>query len=86
MHSRELDSILAKLRPVIGDMADAFWLAAVLDPGQQKDINAVARAMAAELLGESYVGEHILLEPGRGISGRPGVPDPDSTWGHTQSP
>jgi len=55
--------VLAKLQPVIGEMADAFWLAAILDPDQQRDVHAVAQAMAAELLDESYVAKHILLEP-----------------------
>jgi hypothetical protein len=63
MHREEFDSILAKLRPVIGDMADAFWLGALLDPARRQDLEAVARAMAAELLDESYVAKHILLEP-----------------------
>jgi len=63
MHPEELNSLLSKLRPVIGELADAFWLGALLDPSQQKDINAVARAMAAELLDETYTGKHILLEP-----------------------
>ena len=63
MYSEEFKNTLAKLRPVIGEMADAFWLAALLDPEQQKDMHAVAQAMAAELLDESYIGKHILLEP-----------------------
>ena len=63
MYSEEFKSLLAKLRPVIGEMADAFWLTALLDPHQEKNIQAVAQAMAAELLDESYVGKHILLEP-----------------------
>jgi hypothetical protein len=63
MHHEEFDSTLAKLRPVIGDMADAFWLGALLDPARREDLEAVARAMAAELLDESYVAKHILLEP-----------------------
>lgn len=63
MHSEEFKSLLAKLRPVIGEMADAFWLAAILDPEREKDVKAVAQAMAAELLEESYIGRHILLEP-----------------------
>jgi len=63
MYSTEFKDLLAKLRPVIGEMADAFWLATLLDPGQEKDIHAVAQAMAAELLDESYIGRNILLEP-----------------------
>jgi len=63
MYSTEFKELLAKLRPVIGEMADAFWLATLLDPGQEKDIHAVAQAMAAELLDESYIGRNILLEP-----------------------
>jgi len=63
MHPEEFKSLLAKLRPVIGEMADAFWLSTLLDPNQEKDIHAVAQALAAELLDESYVGKHILLEP-----------------------
>ncbi|RKY12778.1 MAG: hypothetical protein DRP65_00215 [Planctomycetota bacterium] len=63
MYSKEFKDLLAKLRPVIGDMADAFWLAVLLDPGQEKDIRAVAQALATELLDEGYVGRHILLEP-----------------------
>ena len=63
MYPDEFKSLLAKLRPVIGEMADAFWLTAVLDPARQKDIHAVAQAMAAELLDESYTSTHILLEP-----------------------
>jgi hypothetical protein len=63
MHSEEFKSLLAKLRPVIGEMADAFWLSTLLDPNQEKDIHAVAQALAAELLDESYVGKHVLLEP-----------------------
>lgn len=63
MYSEEFKSLLAKLRPVIGEMADAFWLTTLLDPTQQKDVHAVAQALAAELLDESYVGKHILLEP-----------------------
>jgi len=63
MYSTEFKELLAKLRPVIGEMADAFWLATLLDPAQEKDIHAVAQAMAAELLDESYIGRNILLEP-----------------------
>jgi DNA-binding MarR family transcriptional regulator len=63
MHYEEFKDTLAKLKPVIGEMADAFWLAALLDPEQQKDVHAVARAMAAELLDESYMTRHVLLEP-----------------------
>jgi len=63
MYSKEFKDLLAKLRPVIGDMADAFWLAVLLDPGREKDIRAVAQALATELLDESYIGKHILLEP-----------------------
>ncbi len=63
MYSEEFKSLLAKLRPVIGEMADAFWLTALLDPHQEQNIHAVAQAMAAELLDESYVRKHILLEP-----------------------
>jgi len=50
-------------RTSFGEMVDAFWLTALLDPTRQKDVHAVAQALAAELLGESYIGEHILLEP-----------------------
>ncbi|MBN2331036.1 MAG: ATP-binding protein [Candidatus Aenigmarchaeota archaeon] len=63
MYHEEFKSLLAKLRPVIGDMADAFWLTTLLDPDRQRDIHAVASALAAELLDESYAGRHILLEP-----------------------
>lgn len=63
MYQEEFESLLAKLRPVIGELADAFWLATILDPSQQKDMHAVAQAIAAELLDESYIGRHILLEP-----------------------
>ncbi len=63
MYFKEFKSLLAKLRPVIGELADAFWLATLLDPSQEKDMHAVAQAMAAELLNESYIGRHILLEP-----------------------
>jgi hypothetical protein len=63
MNSEEFNSLLAKLRPVIGNMADAFWLTAILDPSRQEDIYAVAQAMASELLDESYKCKHILLEP-----------------------
>jgi len=63
MHDDDFKQTLAKLRPVIGDMADAFWLSSILDPTQKHDVQAVSQALAAELLGESYVGEHILLEP-----------------------
>jgi len=63
MYSKEFKSLLAKLRPVIGDMADAFWLGAILDPDRRNDIHATALALAAELLDEGYIGKHILLEP-----------------------
>jgi len=63
MYSTEFKDLLAKLRPVIGEMADAFWLATLLDPSQEKDVHAVAQALAAELLDESYIGRNILLEP-----------------------
>ena len=63
MHVEDFKSILSKLRPVIGELADAFWLTTLLDPSQQNDIHAVAQAMAAQLLEESYTGKHILLEP-----------------------
>lgn len=62
MHD-DFHDTLAKLRPAIGEMADALWLTALLDPTRSKDVHAVARAMAAELLGEDYIGRHILLEP-----------------------
>lgn len=63
MNSDDFKDTLARLRPVIGDMADAFWLTALLDPSQQKGVQAVARALASELLGESYIGQHVLLQP-----------------------
>jgi hypothetical protein len=63
MYRKEFKKLLEKLRPVIGEMADAFWLGALLEPERQRDIYAVAQALAAELLDESYTGEHILLEP-----------------------
>ena len=63
MYPEEFKSVLAKLRPVIGEMADAFWLATLLEPERQKDIHAIAQAMAAELLDESYMKNQILLEP-----------------------
>jgi len=63
MYHEEFKSLLSKLRPVIRELADAFWLTTLLDPDQQKDVHAVAQAMAAELLDESYTGKHILLEP-----------------------
>jgi len=63
MYPEQFKTLLAKLRPVIGEMADAFWLATLLDPSQEKDVHAVAQALAAELLDESYITKHILLEP-----------------------
>jgi len=63
MSHDDFDDTLAKLRPVIGEMADALWLAALLDPSRRKDLHAVAEAMAAEVLGESYIARHLLLEP-----------------------
>ncbi len=59
----DFHDILAKLRPVIGETADALWLTALLDPSRHEDVRAVARAMAAELLGEDYARQHLLLEP-----------------------
>jgi hypothetical protein len=63
MYQKEFESLLAKLRPAIGELADAFWLASLLDPQQTKDIHAVAQAMAAEVLGEEYENKQVLLEP-----------------------
>ena len=63
MHQGEFDDLLAKLRPIIGETVDAFWLSTLLDPDRQKDIHAVAKALAAEVLGESYGDKRILLEP-----------------------
>lgn len=63
MNSEEFKSLLAKLRPVIGEMADAFWLGTILEPERTNDIQAVAQALAAELLDESYIARNILLEP-----------------------
>jgi len=70
VHSSDFESTLAKLRPVIGEMADAFWLSSLFDPEQQQDIHAVAKAMAAELLGETYGEGQILLEPPQGYRQR----------------
>lgn len=63
MLSDNFQSILAKLRPVIGEMADTLWMTALLDPAREQDMHAVAQALAAEVLGESYIDRHILLEP-----------------------
>jgi len=63
MYRKEFKELLAKLRPVIGEMADALWLGTILDPHQANDIQAVAQALASELLDEDYVERHILLEP-----------------------
>jgi Helicase HerA, central domain len=63
MLSENFQSLLAKLRPVIGEMADTLWLTALLDPARQQDMHAVAQALSAEVLGESYIERHILLEP-----------------------
>jgi hypothetical protein len=63
MNDEEFKSLLAKLRPVIGEMADAFWLGSILDPDRKADIHATAQALASEMLEESYTTRHILLEP-----------------------
>jgi hypothetical protein len=63
MNPEDFKSLLAKLRPVIGQMADSFWLGALLYPHRQKDIEAVTQVIASELLEESYISRHILLEP-----------------------
>ncbi|HKJ89217.1 MAG TPA: DUF87 domain-containing protein, partial [Gammaproteobacteria bacterium] len=63
MYREEFKTLLAKLKPVIGDLADALWLSTLLDPSRRKDVEAVALALAAELLEESYTGKHVLLEP-----------------------
>lgn len=63
MYQEEFKSLLAKLRPVIGELADTFWLASLLDPEQARDVQAVAQALAAELLNEDYQEKHLLLEP-----------------------
>lgn len=62
MRRNELDDLLAKLRPISRDLADSLWMASVLDPQRQSDISAVARAAAAEALGETYGEEGVLLE------------------------
>lgn len=60
----EFKSLLARLRPVIGDeMAGAYWLGWLLQPERKQDIRAVVQALATELLDEGYSGKHILLEP-----------------------
>ena len=62
----ELKSLLARLRPVIGDeMTNAYWLGSLLQPERRQDIRAVVQALATELLDEGYSGKHILLEPPR---------------------
>ena len=63
MLSESFRSLLSRLRPVVGDIADAFWLGALLDPEREKDIHAAAQVLAAELLDESYRKTHVLLEP-----------------------
>ena len=63
MKQYDLNTLLAKLRRVVGEMADALWLTSLLDPSQQKNAHSVAQALAAELLGEGYISEHILLQP-----------------------
>ena len=63
MKPDDFHRVLQKLRPVIGEMADTFWWGALLDPTREKDLHAVAQALAAELLEESYTGKHLLLEP-----------------------
>lgn len=63
MTKDDLHDALAKLRPVVPDIADAFWLASLLDPSRNADVQAVAEAMAAELLGDNYAHRQILLEP-----------------------
>ena len=55
--------MLAKLRPAVGNLADAFWLAGLLHPDQRKDVRAVIQALAAELPDESSIHKGILLEP-----------------------
>ena len=59
---KDFYELLSKLRPAIGEMADALWLAALMDPSQTADIHAAAEALAAEKLGESYANKQILLE------------------------
>ncbi|GAH70792.1 unnamed protein product, partial [marine sediment metagenome] len=63
MRQDDFNNLLAKLRPAIGEIADTLWLTSLLDPTQQKNAHAVAQALSAELLGQGYIGEHILLEP-----------------------
>jgi hypothetical protein len=63
LNDDEFKSVLAKLKPVIGQLADAYWLASLMEPERKKDIHAVAQALASELLDEGYSGKHILLEP-----------------------
>lgn len=63
MNDRDFGLLLAKLRPVAPDLTDALWLGSLMEPTRSNDIKAVAQALAAERLGESYTSEHILLPP-----------------------
>ncbi len=59
----EFKDDLAKLRPLIGELSDAFWLASILDPERERDIHAATRALSTGILGEGYTKNQILLEP-----------------------
>ena len=63
MDDRDFRSLLAKLQPIAPDLTDALWLGSLMEPTRSNDIKAVAQALAAERLGESYTSEHILLPP-----------------------
>ena len=63
MQSDDLATALAYLRPLIGETADALWLAALVDPTSSADVLAIAQALSAQLLGQTYSSEQILLLP-----------------------
>ncbi|MDK2465121.1 MAG: DUF87 domain-containing protein, partial [Candidatus Korarchaeota archaeon] len=63
MENRDLAKALTYLRPLIGETADALWLAALVDPASSGDVWAIAHALSAQLLGQTCSSERILLLP-----------------------
>lgn len=63
MKDHELHRLLEKLRPVAPDLADSLWMTSVLDPARKTDVAAVAQALCAEALGETYRQDNLFLEP-----------------------
>jgi len=59
----EIEELFRKLKPVLGDKAQALWLDYHLNPERHREIHGLLQALAAKRLGETFIRKEILLLP-----------------------